>query len=450
MKIAFVIPEHLSGRSFLQPPLEMALCSSLLRRDGHEVRLVDNRIENMPLSLLTSKIKGSDLIVIPTTLYDCMQNYWVDFRIQYAIRTINEIKANIPDATVVICGSHGTVRPDLVLRDTLADIVLMGEYEETLQLLAQTMQANKPIHDVPNLVLKRGNEVITTRHDEAFFHPEPNETLLPDYSDIDLDKYYHDGYINNQHVKKVKWGTILAGRGCPYNCLFCYNFFGKNLRLRSPESVVAEMEFMQNTLNVQGIYFIDSVFGVDSGWIFQLCELIKERKLQITWNIESRCDLLNSIDLLKSLKESNCHRIWVGIESFDSNILKNIRKGVTLETIESFLENAKSVGLEVGSFINFGLPGETLDSANYTISKLQLWGLTYTKSIIIASPKYGTDYYTIAKEQYPYIGSGWNDLNAISGLVANEMKPHILKNIVNLMYDRDFIFSNSVVQIINQ
>jgi len=449
MKIALIIPDHLSGRSFLQPPLEMALCSSYLKRDGHEVLLIDNRIRKMPLDLLVSKVKGANLIVIPTTLYDCMQNYWVDFRVQYALKTINGIKARTPDIPVVVCGSHGTVRPDLILRDTLADIILLGEYEETIRLIAKALQGSGSVEDVPNLVIRKGAQAIETRYDKFLFHPEPCETVFPDYSDINLEMYYHDDYAYNKHVKATKWGTVLASRGCPYNCLFCYNFFGKNLRLRSAESVIAEMDFMQNEMNARGLYFIDSTFGIDSAWLFELCELIKARKLQIPWNIESRCDLLNSIDLLKKLKEANCHRIWVGIESFDSNILRIARKSVTLEVIESFLENVRLVGLDVGAFINFGLPGETLDSVNYTIRKLHEWRLTYTKSIIIANPKYGTDYYTIAKRQYPYIGGNWSDLNAISGLVANEMTPHVLKNIVNLMYDRGFIFSDLAPRIVD-
>lgn len=446
MRIAIVIPEHLSGRSFLQPPLGIALCATHLRLDGHEVRLIDNRIENMSFGLLAARIKGADLVVIPTTLYDCMQNYWVDFRIQYAIKTINHIKRNLPDTTIVICGSHGTVRPHLILRDTLTDIVLLGEYEKTLRLLAKTIECERGLADVPNLIFRREDALVSTRYDESFFHPEVEDNVFPDYSDMDFGKYYHDDYINNQHVKGRRWGTILSSRGCPYNCLFCYNFFGKNVRLRSPESVADELEFLQNKLGLRGVFFIDSTFGLDRPWVFQLCEQIKRKSLTIPWNIQSRCDLL-PLDLLKEMKSANCNRIWVGIESFDVNILRVIRKGCDVQTVEDFLEDARAVGLKIGAFVNFGLPGETLSSVNHTINKLRWWGLTYTKSIVIASPKFGTDYYKIAKKQYPYIGNNWSDINAISGLVGNEMKPHILRNIVNLMYERSFIYGKACPRI---
>jgi len=269
-----IIPEHLSGRSFLQPPLDMALCKTYLRQSGHEVQLIDNRIECLPFHMLIARIKDAELIVVPTTLYDCMQNYWVDFRYKYAEKTINYIKKSLPYIKLVVCGSHATVRPDLMLRDTLSDVLLLGEYEKTLCLLAETLKNKRSMFNVPNLILRIKGETFFTKYDDSFFHPEPENNILPDYSHMNFDEYYHEEYINNKHLKSSRWGTILAGRGCPYNCLFCYNFFGKKLRLRIPDSVVDELMFMQNKARLKGVYFIDSTFGLNEDWVFQLCDLI--------------------------------------------------------------------------------------------------------------------------------------------------------------------------------
>jgi len=391
--------------------------------------------------MLSAKIRGADLIVIPTTLYDCMQNYWVDFRYQIAVRTINQIKKSLNDATIVVCGSHATVRPDLVLQDTLADVLLLGEYEKCLCMLTKALENKKSLAQVPNLVVRTGSEVVFTPYNEPCFHPESEENVFPDYSGIDFNRYYHDDYVNNRHVKRKRWGTVLAARGCPGNCLFCYNFFGRDVRIRSPKTVVDELEFLQEEARLDGVYFIDSTFGLDANWVLELCDRIKKKGLTIPWNVESRCDLL-PLSILREMKSANCNRVWVGVESFDDDILTAVRKGYGEMTIETFLNNAKKADIEVGAFINFGLPKETLRSLNHTLAKLQEWELTYTKSIIIGSPKYGTDYCTMAMKQYPFVGESFSDINAISGLVGNEIKPHILKDVVNLMYDREFIYGN--------
>lgn len=441
MNISIIIPEQLSGRSFLQPPWGILLVKSILEVENYHISLIDNRIFNYPTSLLIKKIEKTDIIVIPTTLYDCMQHYWLDFRLHIAFFTINAIKKAYPTKKVIIIGSHGTVRPDLIMRDTLADIVIKGEYEKTLPLLVNSIKNNNPLNKVPNIYIRDKQKIVETQFDNNLYHPQFGEIDFPKYTDINFNLYYHDLYKDNIHSKGRSWGVLVAGKGCTYKCTFCFNFFSSNVRRRTPESVVNEMEILEKRFKLQGVYFLDSTFTLNKKWVFEICRIIKSKKLKISWGFETRCDLLSK-ELLLEVKSANCSRILIGIESFSDTILKRIKKDITSKEILNCLANIKDVGLETLAFINIGLPGETIETLQTTLDNIHSQKLFYTKSIIIAQPKFGTEYYNTAKKQFPNIGNSWNDLLAITGIVDNEMTPSILEKTVNLLRSRDFIYSD--------
>lgn len=440
MNISIVIPEQLSGRSFLQPPWGMLLLKTIIEAEGYQVTLIDNRVYNYPLNRLAKKCQKTDIIIIPTTLYDCMQHYWLDFRLHIALCTIDALKKNHPSAKVIVCGSHGTVRPDLLMRDTLADIIVKGEYENTIPLLIKAINNHRPLYSVPNICFRSNNKIIETEYNEILFHPSFGEICYPNYTDLNFKFYYHDLYRNNIHIKGRRWGVLIASKGCPYHCSFCYNFFSSNVRKRKPESIVQEMEVLEKDFLLDGVYFLDSTFSIDKKWVFDICKIIKNKKLKIKWGFESRCDLLPK-DLLLEVKSANCRRILIGIESFSDVILEKIRKDITSKEIINCLSNIKDVDLETLAFINIGLPGETVETLQTTLDNIHSQKLFYTKSIITAQPKFRTEYYNIAKKQFPNIGNNWSDLMALTGIVDNEMTPSILEKTTNLLKSRDFIYN---------
>lgn len=437
MRISLIVPEFLSGSSFLQPPLGMSYCASILKQAGHAVNLIDVRTHSIPLKRLTQRVKGSDFIVVTTTPYDQVQNYFVDYRLQYALKTINFLKERFPEIPLAVCGSHGTVRPDLILRDTQADLVIMGEYEVTVELLAQAIAEHKPLELVPNLALRHNDLMWKTHECLNASHPVLPDELMPAYDLLDMDAYYGDHYVNNQPVKRRHWGVILGSRGCPYSCTFCFNFWAKRVRKRSPESIVTEMRLLEQQFGVEEVFFIDFTFTWDRAWVMEICELMQRENLRIGWTVQTRCDLVDE-DLVGAMAAANCGRIWLGIESFDTDVLRRTTKYETADVIAFAVHVVKRAGIEPSAFIMLGLPGETIETLNRTIRGIYDFKLPYTKSIIIGTPRFGTTYYELARRQHPYLGKCWQDLNAIKGLVANAMKPHLIQRTINLLKDRDF------------
>ncbi len=440
MRIALVIPEFLSGSSFLQPPLGMLYCATLLERDGYVVDVIDVRAQSIPLKRVAQKVSEANLIVVTTTPYDQVQNFFVDYRLQYALRTVNFLKEQFPQTPIAVCGSHSTIRPDLILRDSQADIVVIGEYELTIRRLARAIFERVALKSVPNLVLRNNDEAEKTAEDLYALHPELADDVMPAYHKVDMNAYYGDHYVNNQPVRRWRWAAIQGSRGCPYSCTFCFNFWGQKVRKKSAEAVVAEMKLLEQKFGVEELFFIDFTFTLDHTWVMDICTLIQKENLRIGWAAETRCDLMNE-DLARAMAAANCKRIWLGIESFDTGILKCARKYETSDVIYSAFQTLRQSGIEPSAFIMLGLPGESIETLNRTIRGIYDFQISYTQSVIISTPRFGTAYYDLAKQQYPYLGEYWQDLDAIKGLVANEMSPHLLQRAINLMKNRNFLYN---------
>ena len=446
MNIALIVPEFLSGSSFLQPPLDLLYCAARLKKSGFGVVTIDCRAKSIPYTILNKMLEQIDIVIITTSPYDQVQNYFVDYRFQNAVRTINYIKSLNEQRFVIVCGSHGTVRPDIILRDTYADIVVRGEYERTLEKLVEAIANKSNFGSIPNIVYRTINGSVRTMEDVNTYHISDFGSIFPDYDQIDFSEYYGDKYINNQPVKQKNWGVIQASRGCPYNCTFCYNFWGRKVRKRNPDSIVEELEILEKKYGVNHVFFIDFTFTLDYDWVSNICKRIRKKDLGIKWTVETRCDLLNN-EILFDMKSANCEQIWLGVESFSNEIVRSTRKYTCADLSIQAIKSVINSGIDPSVFIMLGLPGESVTTINQTIMHLHNLKVPYTKSIIISTPRFGTDYYTLAKKQFPFLGETFQDLDAVKGLVANDMAPHYLIETVSLMKNRKFVFNETCPQI---
>lgn len=440
-----VVPNFLSGKSFLQPPLDTLYASSFLKNNGYEVRLIDNRVENYPLKALVERFHEFDIIVVSTCPYDVSQNYFVDYRIHHAIKTVNEFKEKNPEIPIIICGPHGSVRPDLMFKESKADIVVRGEYEKLLPRIIDALSEGKPLEKIPNIVVRKNGRLVFTQINQELLHPRIDYFPLPDYSLIKFRSYFGDIYVDNKPMRKWNWAVILAQRGCPFNCLFCFKFFGNRIRQRSPESIVREMSILENEHGLDTCFFLDYNFTMHEKWVINLCRLMRKSGVNLRWMVQTRCDKI-SRDVLKEMQKSGCFHIWLGIESFSSRIQKMLRKYENSACIYQAIKKIRETEISVGGFIMLGAPGETIDILAKTIRSISKLKLIYTKSIIVATPLYGTDYYELAKKEYPSIGNSWDDIMAIRGLVANSIKPRHILTAIDILSRREYISKDDDVR----
>ncbi|MGD0268154.1 MAG: hopanoid biosynthesis associated radical SAM protein HpnJ [Candidatus Sulfotelmatobacter sp.] len=270
----------------------------------------------------------------------------------------NAIKAANPGIKIAFVGPHVSVLPEKSLRDCPSiDFVARKEFDYAVVDFAK----GKPLAEIAGISFLKDDKVV--HNPDA---PQIQDLdALPHVTDVykrDLDvTRYNVPFLLNPYV------SLYTTRGCPAQCTFCLwpqTLSGHPWRKRSTDDVAAEMaKVKQYWPEVKEFFFDDDTFNIQAARTIELCAKLKP--LGLTWSCTSR--VTTSYETLKAMKEAGCRLLIVGYESGDQQILKNIKKGATLEHARQFTKNCHKLGLVIhGDFI-MGLPGETHETINNTI-----------------------------------------------------------------------------------
>jgi len=208
----------------------------------------------------------------------------------------------------------------------------------------------------------------------------------------DLDfRRYNVPFLLNPYI------SFYTTRGCPAQCTFCLwpqTHSGHRWRLRSSDDVVNECRYaLERFPGLKEIFFDDDTFNYQKARTLDLCSKLKD--LKFTWSCTSR--VTTDYDTLKAMKEAGCRLLIVGYESGDGQILKNIKKGATIDMARRFTANCKKLGLTIhGDFI-VGLPGETRETIRKSIDFAKELDVQ-TIQVSIGHPFPGTEFYDHVKK----------------------------------------------------
>jgi hopanoid biosynthesis associated radical SAM protein HpnJ len=275
------------------------------------------------------------------------------------IRLVKKIREMNPKIKIAFVGPHVSVLPERSLKDCPEiDFVVRKEFDYAACEFAN----GKPLEEILGIsYLKNGSVVHTPDRPEVQdLDSLPHVTEIY-RRDLDVTKY-------NVPFLLYPYVSLYTTRGCPAQCTFCLwpqTLSGHPWRKRSTDDVAREMakakEFWPN---VREFFFDDDTFNIQKVRTIELCSKLKPLKL--TWSCTSR--VTTDYETLKAMKDAGCRLLIVGYESGDQQILKNIKKGATIERARQFTKDCHKLGLVVhGDFI-LGLPGETHDTINTTIA----------------------------------------------------------------------------------
>jgi radical SAM superfamily enzyme YgiQ (UPF0313 family) len=267
---------------------------------------------------------------------------------------------------VIIGGPHASTLPYLTLSKTHADYIVVGEGEETLYKLVELIAKGtkkKDIH-IPGVISRYHKKFV-----DAPFISDLSSIPMPDWDQIDprfYQKAPHGGV-----VKYFPLAPIMTTRGCPYECKFCASplLWKRRIRYRNPKEVVDEIEYLVNTKGTKEIQMEDDNFTLKREHAEAVCKEILKRNIHVAWSTPNgiRADRVDE-KLLRLMKKAGCYAVAFGIESGNQEILANIHKLESLETIEKAVRLAHKVGFITQGFFIFGLPGETKDTIRNTIN----------------------------------------------------------------------------------
>jgi hopanoid biosynthesis associated radical SAM protein HpnJ len=302
------------------------------------------------------------------------------------LELLRQIKEKNPSLKVAFVGPHVQNRPDESLKASEdIDFIVRGEFDHAVVEFAQ----GKPLDQILGISYRKDGKILATGT-RPQLHTEELDALP-----FAMDVYKQNLKIENYRVPFLlhPFASIYTTRGCPALCTFCQwpqTISGHAWRVRSTENVAREIKAgLEHFPQLKEFFFDDDTFNIRKDRVLDICEKFKPLKFQ--WSCNARVH--SDYQTLKAMADAGARLFIVGFESGDDQILKNIKKGATVEMARTFMKNCKKVGIKVhGDFI-IGLPGETKETIQKTIDfAKELDCDTIQASLAHAFP--GTELYT--------------------------------------------------------
>ena len=272
--------------------------------------------------------------------------------------------------------------------DAGADVVVLGEGEITLQeLLDAWRNGNANLSQIAGIAFRdsHGASVRTApRSQIADLDAQP----WPAREAIDMDRYV-DTWRAHHGKGSV---SLITARGCPYRCEWCsHQVFGQTHRRRKPAFVADELEWLLERYKPDMLWIADDVFTINHDWLGKWAAELKQRRIHIPFECISRSDRLNE-DVIRTLAELGCQRLWVGSESGSQRILDAMQRGVKVQAVRQAVALCRQYGIETGMFLMWGYEGEELEDIEATIDHVR----SSNPDVFLTTVSYpikGTPYY---------------------------------------------------------
>jgi anaerobic magnesium-protoporphyrin IX monomethyl ester cyclase len=364
------------------PPLGLLSLSAYLKREGFAVEVFDSTFQ-VRAELLARLDAERGILGLYTNLMT-----------RPAVLAITA-GAKARGWTVVLGGPESANYPAEYLAAG-ADVVVLGEGEETLRELLPALASRGPrrLHGLPGAVFADEDGQVVTG---------PVRTQLPDLDLIpwpDREAIDHDPYLEAWRERHGEGSiNLITARGCPYKCDWCsHAVFGFSHRRRSPAKVADEVAWIRDRYAPEQVWYADDVFTISHRWLFEYAAELERRGIHFPFETISRADRLMSDDVLATLARLGCRRIWIGSESGSQRLLDAMRRGVTVEQVRWATKAARRHGIEVGMFLMWGYDGETADDVAATVEHVResLPDVFFTT---LAYPIKGTGFFEKVKEK---------------------------------------------------
>ena len=319
--------------------------------------------------------------------------------------------------TVVVAGSDASDHPELYLTRGAAAVVA-GEGEVTIVEVLDVISGriDRRLGEVPGVVLRSAAGLITRTPRREIIR-ELDDLPRPAWDLVDIDRYRRAWNARHGYFSM----NVVTTRGCPYHCNWCAKpIYGQRYTARSVEAVVDEIAWLKDTYQPDHLWIADDIFGLKPGWIERFADRISERQARVPFKCLLRADGVTDA-IAGALKRAGCRTAWIGAESGSQRILDAMEKGTRVEQIAAAARRLHAAGIEVGFFLQFGYPGETLDDIELTL-RLVRDCRPDDIGVSVSYPLPGTPFYDRVKAQ---LGDkqNWVDSNDLAMMYRATYEP---------------------------
>jgi len=411
MKVLFVVPKFVrKDREYYELPLGITYISTILKEAGYSVDVINMNLhtEYNEATIITTYLQQYSADVILT---GGLSAFFHSIKV-----ILQSAKQYQPEIFTVLGGGIVSSDKETICTMIKPDFAILGEAEGAIVEFIDALAFGRDYTNIANLAYQQDG---CYHFNEKRGSISDLDTLpFPDFSIFDIDEYFkRQTPLSQNYLYPLDFPRslpIITSRSCPLSCTFCFHPIGQKYRMRSLDSVFAEIEQMIERYNINMLTIMDEMMSASKRRLIEFSERIKP------YNLLWTCQLWpSSVDsqTLKMMKAAGCYLISFGLESMNADVLLSMNKvGITREKIESALEEAKNHGVTIqGNFI-FGDPAETVESSNETLE----WWKQHTEyqiSLGRIAPYPGTQLYEDAiqrgliKDRAEFIQSGTPALN---------------------------------------
>lgn len=269
-----------------------------------------------------------------------------------------------------------------------ADFLVIGEGEQTFYALIKALENKSQLADLKNitgigLLDENGNYCFTGEREKM---RTLDELPIPARHKIDLSLYLN-AWKTHHGESSLSVSTM---RGCPYTCKWCSRaVYGISYRRRNAALVVAEIKQLVDTYHPDSFWFVDDVFTVSHRWLKEFAGEVSAQKVSFRYECITRADRLNE-ETIGLLKQTGCKRVWIGAESGSQRVIDLMDRRVDVNQVREMIIKTRAAGMEAGTFIMLGYPGETEADIEETIHHLKTSNPDFY-TITVSYPIKGTE-----------------------------------------------------------
>lgn len=365
MKVVFThgyfIAEDPKEQEIMRPyvPLGILYISAWLQKNGYDNEVFDSTFSSFDLQKQFILEKKPDVLALYTNLMTKLN----------VLRTIQFVKSQsaLAHTKIVLGGPEVRNHVDKFLEHGVNYIVL-GEGEESMLELIKFLDGNTDVtlNQIEGITYADSTGKTIYNKERAKLK-NLDELPLPNRTKVNLQLYF-DAWKARHGTNAISINTM---RGCPYSCKWCSRaVYGQSYRRRSAKHVVDEMEWIKKNYQVDTIWFVDDVFTVSHKWLKEFREELENRNLKFPYECITRADRMNE-EVIDELKASGCFRVWIGAESGSQKVIDLMDRRVDVMQVRNMIRSAQAKGIQAGTFIMVGYPGETKEDIKETVRHLK-------------------------------------------------------------------------------
>ena len=415
-KIIFVNPPYeriAPGYDFVRyitnrsPSLGLLYLAAVVREAGYQTAIIESDIENLNPDQVTEHLLNEQPDYIGITLFTV--GVW------QAAQIARQIKQYLPTIKIIVGGPHiSSMSMETMQRFPEFDIAVIHEGEQVLPELLQQLEQNNNLSNVNGIIFRDDTGLQKTPPAPSITDldalPLPAWDLLPGFPDTSLLPIfdYPQGPV----------ATMAASRGCPFLCKFCdTSTFGAKVRANSPEAVFNTMKYLKDQFGIRHIQFVDDLFLASRIRTLELCDLIIDHKLDMTWSCTARVDTVKP-DVLKRMKQAGCWEISFGLETGSNELLQQMEKAARVEISEQAVNWTSDAGIRCKGLFMLGYPGEnnqTIEQTKAFTRRIPMTTMNLSKfTPYPGSPVYREIYGTNIRDDH------WEKMNGMNFVWAPE------------------------------